>query len=363
MNIQQAIRDYERWMRSHTSVIESDLTSKHQQMRSELFLFFRGTFFRWAQRWPEVCADLKHAPKVIAVGDLHVNSFGTWRDAEGRMAWGVDDFDDSYPLPYTNDLVRLATSLKIVNDLGDLTTKLKTGCEIILESYESALKAEGCPIVLAEHRAAMEHLGIESIDPPDDFWKKLNRRPSANGEVPADAKRALKQTLPHEIRDYKIVLRKAGLGSLGQKRFVAIAEWDGGCIAREAKEMVPSSCVWLNGHAGSSRAADNNPYYERAIKGAVRAHDPFQKTIGRWIIRRLSPDSNPVEIACLPKKRDEEVLLQAMGTEAANVHLGNSHRVKDILKDLHQRKSNWLRTAAKDMAKAIEKDWKDYRDS
>ena len=358
MNIHQATTDYERWMRTHTQVIESDLRSKHQKMRSDLFLFFRGTFYRWAQRWPEVCADLNHAPKVISVGDLHVNSFGTWRDAEGRMAWGVDDFDDAYPLPYTSDLVRLAASLKIVNDLGQLNTKPKIGCDIILESYEAALKAEGCPIVLAEHQTIMERLGIESIDPPEDFWEKLNRRPSANGRVPVDAKRVLKGTLPHGVHNYKVVLRRAGLGSLGQQRFVAIAEWEGGCVAREAKEMVPSSCAWLNGHAG-----DRNPYYQRAIASARRAHDPYQKTIGRWIIRRLSPDSNPVEIACLPKKRDEEVLLHAMGTEAANVHLGSRHRVKDILKDLRRRKSHWLRTASKAMAKAIEEDWKNYKSS
>ena len=112
MNIQQATMSYERWMRSHTKVIESDLRSKHEQMRSDLFMFFRGTFYRWTQLSPEICGDLNRAPTVISVGDLHVNSFGTWRDAEGRMAWGVDDFDDSYPLPYTSDLVRLAASLK-----------------------------------------------------------------------------------------------------------------------------------------------------------------------------------------------------------------------------------------------------------
>jgi hypothetical protein len=358
MNIRQATIDYERWMRSHTRVIESDLKSKHQQMKSDVFLFFRGTFYRWAQQWPEVCADLNHAPKVIAVGDLHVNSFGTWRDAEGRMAWGVDDFDDAYPLPYTSDLVRLAASLKIVNDQGDLDTRLKIGCEILLESYEATLKAEGCPIVLAEHQTIMERLGIESIDPPEDFWEKLNRRPSAIGEIPGDAKRILKGTLPPEVHNYKVVLRKAGLGSLGQQRFVAIAEWEGGCIAREAKAIVPSSCAWFTGHAG-----DSNPYYQRAIASARRAHDPYQKIIGKWIIRRLSPDSNPVEIACLPKKRDEEVLLHAMGTEAANVHLGSRHRVKDILKDLRRRKSNWLQAASKAMAKAIEKDWKNYKKS
>jgi hypothetical protein len=358
MNIQQATMSYERWMRSHTKVIESDLRSKHEQMKSDLFMFFRGTFYRWAQLWPEISADLNRAPRVISVGDLHVNSFGTWRDAEGRMAWGVDDFDDSYPLPYTSDLVRLAASLKIVNDLGHLNSKLKNGCEIILEGYRAALKLGGCPIVLAERESIMERLGIESIDPPEDFWEKLNKRPIVRDEMPRDARQILNESLPDDIVEYKIVLRRAGLGSLGQQRFVAIAEWEGGCIAREVKAMVPSSCAWLKDDGG-----DRNPYYEEAIASAVRAHDPYQKTVGRWIIRRLSPDSNPVEIACLPKERDEEVLLHAMGTETANVHLGSKRSVKNILKDLHGKKPNWLRSAARAMAKAIEKDWKDYRKS
>src|ERR1700722_17549321 len=156
MNIRQATIEYERWMRSHTQVIESDLKSKHQQMRSDVFLFFRGTFYRWAQLWREVCEDLNHAPKVIAVGDLHVGSFGTWRDAEGRMAWGVDDFDDSYPLPYTNDLVRLTTSVKIVIDAEMLTIKFKDACEAILEGYQRSLRDRGCPIVLAERERNLE---------------------------------------------------------------------------------------------------------------------------------------------------------------------------------------------------------------
>jgi len=72
--------------RSCTNVIESDLRSKHGQVRENLFLFFRGSFYRWAQLWPEICPELRSAPKVLAVGDLHVGSFGTWRDAEGRVA-------------------------------------------------------------------------------------------------------------------------------------------------------------------------------------------------------------------------------------------------------------------------------------
>jgi uncharacterized protein (DUF2252 family) len=132
MDIVEATKSYEQWMRSCTTVIESHLRYKHEQMEKDLFLFLRGTYYRWAQLWPEICPDLCKAPCVLSSADLHVNSFGTWRDSEGRLAWGVDDFDESYPLPYTHDLVRLAASLKIVIESKDLTIKLKPGCEIIL---------------------------------------------------------------------------------------------------------------------------------------------------------------------------------------------------------------------------------------
>jgi hypothetical protein len=52
-----------------------------------------------------------------------------------------------------------------------------------------------------------------------------------------------------------------------------------------------------------------------------------------------------------------------MGSEAANVHLGSKRQVANILRDLRRRKSNWLRSAARDMAKAMEGDWKRYKDS
>ena len=171
-------------------------------------------------------------------------------------------------------------------------------------------------------------------------------------------KLTLEKTLPDPKMDYKVVRRAAGLGSRGQQRFVAIAHWNGGCIAREAKAMLPSSCVWLSGRVGRIQS-----YYREAITAAVRSRDPFQKIEGTWLIRRLSPDSNPIEIKDLPKKRDEQALLHAMGTEAANVHLGSRRVVKRILQDLRRRKAGWLRSAAKEMAKVTERDWKKYAKS
>lgn len=356
MNIIEATRSYENWMRRCTHVIEDDLRYKHQQMREDPFFFFRSTFYRWAQLWPELCRDLRQAPKVLAVGDLHVGSFGTWRDAEGRMCWGVDDFDESYPLPYTNDLVRLAASVKIVVDAKSLTVKFKQGCDAILEGYREALRTGGRPFVLAEQQQTLEKLGIDAIEPPEDFWQKLNGRPGVAHGFPSTAKRAIEKTLPAKKLPYKVVRREAGHGSLGQQRFVAIAQWCGAWIAREAKATIPSSCVWLNGTVDHCQT-----YYETAIKSAVRSHDPYQKMVGGWLIRRLSPDANLIEIEDLPKKRDEMTLLNAMGAEAANVHLGTKRQRRKIVRDLQGRKSGWLRNSAKEMAKATERDWKKYR--
>ena len=215
MNIHKSTQSYENWMRSCTAVIEAHLRLKHTQMRESPFLFFRGTFYRWAQLWPDVCASLRDAPKVLAVGDLHVGSFGTWRDTEGRLSWGIDDFDESYPLPYTNDLVRLAASVKIVIDSEKLTIRFKEGCSAILEGYQKALKGGGYPFVLAEHEKNLDRLGVEAFKPPDGFWEKLDHLPVVRHGLPRDVKRVLRKTLPNPNLDYKVVRREAVWGASG----------------------------------------------------------------------------------------------------------------------------------------------------
>ena len=76
---------------------------------------------------------------------------------------------------------------------------------------------------------------------------------------PGDVKRIvgmLRSMLPDRI-PYKVFERSAGVGSLGRRRFVAIAEWTGGLIAREAKALVPSAAVWagLTVKSGTGPAA------------------------------------------------------------------------------------------------------------
>src|SRR5712664_3250736 len=106
-------------------------------MAEAAFPFLRATFYRWMQIWPEVCPDLAKAPQVLGIGDLHVENFGTWRDAEGRLVWGVNDFDEAAAVPYTNDLVRLAASALLAIEGGHLSLKAKDACAVILDGYRN----------------------------------------------------------------------------------------------------------------------------------------------------------------------------------------------------------------------------------
>jgi hypothetical protein len=177
----------------------------------------------------------------------------------------------------------------------------KDACDVILRGYQTTLKEGGCPFVLAEHQRNLERLGIKEIVPSRDFWQKLNQRPALRQPLPRTAKRLWRPR--SQGLDYRVVRREAGTGSLGRQRFVAVGQWKGGSIAREAKAMVPSACAWLD-----SRKGQRQSYYDDAIGAAVRSHDPFQKIVKGWLIRRLSPDSTPIEVAEWPAKRDEETL-------------------------------------------------------
>ncbi len=60
------------------------LEAKYEQMKEDPFPFLRATFYRWVQRWEAEAAELadERTPRVLSVGDLHVENFGTWRDEE-----------------------------------------------------------------------------------------------------------------------------------------------------------------------------------------------------------------------------------------------------------------------------------------
>jgi Uncharacterized protein conserved in bacteria (DUF2252) len=355
MNCKEATKSYEAWLARHTQIVKSDLRLKHKQMSADVFSFMRATFYRWLELWAKGCRDLERAPRVLAVGDLHVENFGTWRDQEGRLVWGINDFDEAFELPYTNDLVRLAVSAHLAISANRLSLKPADACGAILKGYARVLSNGGKPFVLAEQHNWLRSTVETKLRDPVRFWEKLNSLAGIKGRIPGSATKALTAALPAVKLPYRVVHRVAGLGSLGRERFVALAEWNGGLIAREAKALVPSACMWFAG------VKNDRPQYERIVKQAIRCPDPFLSLRKSWIVRRLSPHCSRVELSMLPKGRDEHQLLEAMGRETANIHLGSKGALKKIKLDLSKRSDGWLHNAAKVMVQATTNDWQRWR--
>jgi Uncharacterized protein conserved in bacteria (DUF2252) len=358
MNIIKATHRFEEWLGRHTPLVKPDLRLKHQRMAEAVFPFLRATFYRWMQIWPEVCPDLAKAPRVLAVGDLHVENFGTWRDIEGRLVWGVNDFDEAAVLPYTIDLVRLATSAILAIEGGHLALKPKDACASILEGYKESLAKGGRPYVLEEENTWLRQIATGVLRDPVHFWQKMDSLPRIRGEVPVSAREALEHLMPERGLTYRTVRRVAGLGSLGHIRVVAIALCHGARIAREAKALAPSSVYWA---AGDDRPSEI--LYQTIISRAVRCPDPFVQLRGHWIVRRLSPHCSRIELSVLPTNRDELRLLSAMGWETANIHLGTVDAQKYIRGHLAHLKPSWLYTAAKKMEEAVTADWRAWKKS
>src|ERR1043166_10256355 len=95
-NIIESTDSYEGWMHKQTDVSDKLLEKKHSKMADGAFPFLRATFYRWVEQWQVVCPHLAKqvGDVLLAVGDLHVENFGTWLDSRERQGWGMNDFDE-----------------------------------------------------------------------------------------------------------------------------------------------------------------------------------------------------------------------------------------------------------------------------
>jgi hypothetical protein len=190
---------------------------------------------------------------------------------------------------------------------------------------------------------------------PTHFWPKLTTLPPVT--PPKRVQRLLQHSLPDNAGEIAFSHRTAGVGSLGRPRYVAIAECNGGLVAREAKAWLPSAWGWAQGRL------KEHAFSVRLLKQSVRQPDPYSAVKDGWIVRRVGPHCGRIELAEFPKRRDERLILKDMGRETANIHLATWDQRKNVLRDLTERGQDWLLVAAQAMAEATERDWKIFRTS
>ena len=216
------------------------------------------------------------------------------------------------------------------------------------------MKSGGIPFVLAEKHGWLKRIAFQQLKTPALYWQKLASSPPVSPKkIPRAALKALRKLLPDTKAPTRIVVRQAGLGSRGHQRFVALQNYRGGLIAREAKALVPTAKSWVKNKPSSIR-------YSEILKKAVVSRSVFprrRQLAGSSSRPRLHENRNGEPAR--PTKRGASALLHGLGNRQRP--LGTKGAPAHILKDLRKRKAGWLYKSAKAMGDAILNDWKDWR--
>ncbi len=323
--------------------------------------FLRGTFYRWAEHWKGIDAS---APKIHAVGDTHVENFGTWRDAEGRLVWGVNDFDESCVLPWTSDLIRLGVSARLALDALEVPPlKREVAVQAIFDGYaKSMADSATAALVLAENHETLRGFALDLIlsRSPGKFWEKRRNETGAAPDLPRDARAALQTALPEgaakvEFRQLNAG-RFRGMGSRGKRRYYAFAQWHGSDVLREAKPIIPSSAT-LAGFPPE-------PGLKEILASTRRCPDPTVRICGKWMVRRLAPDASKIQLKDLEahaKRAAATELFASMGMEIANLHRG-SKGAGAVVDDLETRGNDrrWFAGAVEQWEGRLRRDWEEF---
>jgi hypothetical protein len=346
MSFRKDNHEYEAWLATQCDVVKKDIKEKHHQMKKSAFIFLRATYFRWAKKIPTHCPELMDAPQVLSIGDLHLENFGTWRDADGRLVWGVNDFDEAAIMPYPLDLVRLAASIR----LADLPISNQAATAALLRGYKEGL-AQPQPALLDEGETWLRPYAADTEEKSEKFWKKVDAYPKA--KPPREIASPLIASLPKDAENIRLCSRVAGIGSLGRPRYVAVAFWRGGRILREAKALVPSAWIWS--HGGKSEAS----HFLALANGKYRAPDPFLDVHHKFIFRRLGADSRKIELVDAGGAIRIKVL-QAMAFDLGSIHAAGSPGVRALQADLNKRPHGWLNAAVKTAVAAVKRDYEEW---
>lgn len=113
---------------------------KYRAMSESPFAFDRATDYLFVAS-AQNAKQLQTKVKIPIAQDIHLENFGTYKTAEGKAAFGINDFDEAVVAPYTWDLARVGSSIRLAAKQNGLSEK--EGKELVdsfVKNYVDDLK-------------------------------------------------------------------------------------------------------------------------------------------------------------------------------------------------------------------------------
>jgi len=224
------------------------LSMKYRAMRTNAFVFLRGTCHLFYDRLPKsgIC---KSAPLTWCCGDLHLENFGSYKGDNRLVYFDINDFDEAALAPASWELSRIVTSIMVSAHSFDISTEnAKRLSKQFIEAYAEALitgkarwvereTSQGIVQDLLEH--LQQRTRVDFLDSRTqkkhklrhfilDGKKSLPVSEAQRTEVIRFMERfASSQPHPEFYKVLDIARRIAGTGSLGVERYTILVEGKG----------------------------------------------------------------------------------------------------------------------------------------
>lgn len=317
------------------------LKRKRERMLASPLGFLRGAA-------PFFAALLKLEPGVLQglpgatalVGDLHLENFGTWRDASGALRFHVNDFDESFDGPVAYDLLRLVTSVLLSREQLEVSgSQALELARAVLEGHVKGIR--GAPLkapelvqrLLREAGKVGEAKLAERRLASSTRFLREPRQPPAPRQLVAQVPRLLQawvESLPEAERPgaaaltlHDVVRRISGTGSLGAERLLALVAGDetGPWLLELKAARAP--CASPEAHAGA--AAHVVAAERKALKAPPGLFGFAEGAGASFVVHRMRGGEGKLEVAWLREAKAEPRALEALFEHLGHL-AGEAHR-------------------------------------
>lgn len=337
------------------------LTRKLAAIAADPFAFFRGTNHLYVESLRNE-ATLLDAPTTYVCGDLHLENFGSFKGDNGLVYFDLNDFDDALVAPLTVDVVRLLSSVLVAaGRLGLSEANATRACEEMLTTYAAVLqtgkprwleRATAIGMVATLLRRVKRRKRGELLSERTTL-RKGRRRLLCDGRhtLPADrpAREHARAILAaysrqshhgHRLAADDVVLRIAGVGSLGVERYVVLAHDEMGGMQRliDIKRAAPGAWQDLPNRSqprwgsDAKRVATAQQIMQAASPALLSAVDMGKAS---YLVKSLQPTTDRVDLARCNGFASLREVLVTMAHAAAWAHLrGCGHHAADRIEQL-----------------------------
>lgn len=249
----------------HKDFLPEMVRSKYQMMNESAYKFFRGTCGLYYDDFRRE-KNLPSSPVSWICGDLHLENFGSYKGDNRLLYFDLNDFDEAILAPVTWELTRFISSVFIgFKAMGIESKKAMNMAQLFLKVYSEVL-AGGKSFYIEPKTAkgiVKTFLSIASKRKQSGLlekrtYEKKGKRYIKTGKKYLSLDRSLKKELRDHMEDWiiynsgrpynfevvDIVFRKAGLGSLGLKRYCFLLQSTNKkekYMLVDMKQSVPSS--------------------------------------------------------------------------------------------------------------------------